>query len=110
MYQSSGEASRCAAGSEYHNTRDDGSRDGELGDAGRGGVWGVSGETADLCAKLKGKQCPVSDLKKGRRDEDAAVKPKSLYCRRQNTVIVKYPIRQRFFLGLEADKKILAFS
>ena len=41
MYQSSGEASRCAAGSEYHNTRADGSRDGELRDAGRGGVWGV---------------------------------------------------------------------
>lgn len=44
MYQSSGEASRCAVGSEHHDTGDDGSGDGELGDAGRGGVWGVMAE------------------------------------------------------------------
>ena len=43
MYQSSGEASRCAVGSEHHDTGDDGSGDGELGDAGRGGVWVLRG-------------------------------------------------------------------
>ena len=46
----------------YHHTRNDGYRDGELGDAGRGGVWGVRANCAssppDLSSKQRTKTVP----------------------------------------------------